>query len=123
MRNKLFKKRKLKSKNIRKKNCVCDQLKSRVGSNVILTTKENTLFYAFGDLLSDTCFTTVFFKVIKVDCCKNCIELALLRPDVDFDTGDNCCVPLSVVCDVMGVDETTNIVHVDCDCLCSFQTL
>src|SRR5690554_15852 len=46
----------------------------------LLQTPYGNPFYTWGKIGSDDCFVTVFFKVLKVDCKKNCAVLQLLKP-------------------------------------------
>ncbi|MFB4167005.1 CotY/CotZ family spore coat protein [Virgibacillus sp. JSM 102003] len=96
----------------------------------VLTTKANTLFYAFGNITSsgtgsaNDCFISVYFKVRAVDedCCA---VLEILEPNNSrsIQTGNECCVPLEEVCDPDPLTLTTTgqCVTVDLNCICSVQ--
>ncbi|MFS1511601.1 CotY/CotZ family spore coat protein [Chengkuizengella sp. SCS-71B] len=116
------------------KNCICDALKN-IGDVIILTKTDNTLLYAFGDILNSSsdplepCYITVYFQVKEVDKCNQCITLELLKPNEGrtIDPGENCCVPLNQICTdsnlEFDIDPTNLFITVDCNTISSFQII
>ncbi|MFB4168635.1 CotY/CotZ family spore coat protein [Virgibacillus sp. JSM 102003] len=82
----------------------------------ILQTPYGHPFFTWGKVGTDDCFVTVFFKVIKVDCEKNCAVLKLLKPNVSIIDTDTDCVETSTICDVDYVTPTKECILVDLNC-------
>jgi hypothetical protein len=73
-----------------------------------------------------SCFTTVFFRVVSVDIPTCCAVLELLQPDqclIDGGAANECCVPLSEICDVDALFLTGICINVDLDCFCAVNCL
>ncbi|RPF50696.1 CotY/CotZ family spore coat protein [Aquisalibacillus elongatus] len=73
-------------------------------------------FFTFGKVGSKHCFITVFFKVVKVDCHKNCAVLELLKPDRPIFDHETDCVEIDKICDVKELRRTGECVFVDLSC-------
>ncbi|MED0805975.1 CotY/CotZ family spore coat protein [Bacillus paralicheniformis] len=90
----------------------------------ILYTSKSKLFVAFGnvgELQAGPCFSTVFFRVEKIDDC--CATLRLLiafdenRRVLDF-TEDK-----DKICDVFRLEKTNFCIEVDLECFCAIECL
>lgn len=97
---------------------ICSLQRHRESPDIIpfiLQTPYGEPFFTIGNIGKD-CFVTIFFKVVKVDCEKNCAILKLLKPNrtiVDPETG---CVELDKVCEVDYLIETNECVFVGLSC-------
>ncbi|MED4533619.1 CotY/CotZ family spore coat protein [Metabacillus fastidiosus] len=89
----------------------------------ILFTKKGDLFKAFGNVggfKGDmTCFSTIFFRVERLENC--CATLSLLRPIDDCGNTHHVCEPCDP--DFFALEKTDFCVEVDLDCFCAIQCL
>ncbi|WP_404453332.1 hypothetical protein LG329_03360 [Virgibacillus necropolis] len=82
----------------------------------ILQTPYGHPYFTWGNIGTNDCFVTVFFRVIKVDCEKNCAVLQLLKPNISIIDSDTNCVETAKICDVDFVTRTKECVLVDLSC-------
>ncbi|WP_170287646.1 CotY/CotZ family spore coat protein [Aquibacillus halophilus] len=82
----------------------------------ILQTPYGHPYFTWGKVGTEDCFVTVFFKVVKIDCDKNCAVLQLLKPDVSIVDSDTKCVETENICDVDFLIPTKECVLVDLSC-------
>ncbi|ARI78651.1 CotY/CotZ family spore coat protein [Halobacillus mangrovi] len=93
---------------------------------VVLTTKANTALFGFINLEDNDCEITVYFRVNNVNEDTGCVQLELLLPSRQINTGNQCCVPLREICGTGGdltLERTGQCIVVDCDCLCTVQCI
>ncbi|WP_194840928.1 CotY/CotZ family spore coat protein [Filobacillus milosensis] len=107
----------------RKNEELCDSIKSLKPSRnhhetipFMLQTPYGHPFFTFGKIGTDKCFVTVFFRVVKVDCKKNCALLELLKPDKSIIDCETDCVEIDKICEVEILFRTGECIFIDLSC-------
>ncbi|WP_330949539.1 CotY/CotZ family spore coat protein [Virgibacillus sp. MG-45] len=106
--------------------CSLRQVNKRLMQNtvpIMLQTPYGNPFYTWGNIGSEDCFVTVFFKVVKVDCKKNCAVLQLLKPNISLIDEETDCVEDARICEVDAVTKTKECILVDLSCYSAVKCL
>lgn len=110
----------------KKEKCEDQRILCQVPSNdtvpIILFKSDNHPFQAFGnvgDVLYDKygCFSTLFYRIEKVDPHTCCATLSLLRPLDEY----GCLTDL--ICTTFRLDKTDIYIDVDLHCFCALQCI
>jgi hypothetical protein len=83
---------------------------------VILQTPYGQPFFTWGKIGTDDCFVTIFFKVVKVDCEKNCAVMQLLKPNKSIIDPETECMETKMICDVDYVTPTKECILIKLNC-------
>ena len=79
----------------------------------ILQTPYGHPFFTWGNIGTEDCFVTVFFKVIEVDCYHQCAALQLLKPNISIIDPETNEIEIGKVCEVDYVTKTFEYVKVE----------
>lgn len=89
---------------------------------ILLQTPYGHPFFTWGDIGEPTCFVTIFFKVLSVDCKNQCVKLELLRPNHPLSDCDEAFDPKRV-CDIDYVEKTSECITLSLKCFAAVKCL